>query len=65
MSGDDEKAVEQVARQFIERNGAIEALRMLSTLADRAHRTGDHVSAKAWRDIASAVRRLSVVPRRR
>jgi len=34
MSGDDEKAAERVARQFIERNRAIEALRMLNELAD-------------------------------
>ena len=61
MSGDDEKAAEQVARQFIERNGAIEALRMLNELADVAHETGDHISAKAWRDIAGAVQRLSMV----
>jgi hypothetical protein len=55
---DDEKAIEQVARQFIERNGAIEALRMLGELADAAHENGDHVSAKAWRDIAGAIKRL-------
>ena len=61
MSDDDEKAAEQVARQFIERNGAIEALRMLNELADVAHKTGDHISAKAWRDIAGAVQRLSMV----
>jgi hypothetical protein len=61
MSGDDEKAAEQVARQFIERNGAIEALRMLNELADVAHETGDHISAKAWRNIAGAVERLSMV----
>ena len=61
MSGDDEKAAAQVARQFIERNGAIEALRMLNELADVAHETGDHISAKAWRNIAGAVERLSMV----
>jgi len=61
MSDDDEKAAEQVARQFIERNGAIEALRMLNELADVAHKTGDHISAKAWHDIAGAVERLSTV----
>ena len=61
---DDEKAVERVARQFIERNGRTEALRMLSDLAAAAQGAGDHVSAKAWRDIADAVSRLLNEPSR-
>ena len=43
------EAVERVARQFIERNGA-DALQMLRELAAAAEDIHDAISAKAWRD---------------
>ena len=51
------EAVERVARQFIERNGA-DALQMLRELAAAAEDIHDAISAKAWRDIADAAERM-------
>jgi hypothetical protein len=51
------EAVERVARQFIDRNGA-DALQMLRELAEAAEDVHDDISAKAWRDIADVAERL-------
>jgi hypothetical protein len=51
------EAVERVARQFIDRNGA-DALQMLRELAETAEDMHDDISAKAWRDIADAAERI-------
>ena len=58
MSADaNREAIERVARQFIERNGA-DAVLMLRELADAAEDIHDDISAKAWRDIADVAERL-------
>ena len=44
-------AVERVAREFVERYGKAEALRLLRDHAEVAGGKGDDLSAKAWGDI--------------
>jgi uncharacterized protein YheU (UPF0270 family) len=53
----DDEAVDGIARQFLERNGA-DALQMLLELAAEAEALQDHISATAWRDKAHAVERM-------
>ena len=49
--------LETAARQFVESYGAI-ARSVLEQRAENSERKGCHVSARAWRDIASAAGRL-------
>jgi hypothetical protein len=57
MADDDEKTVEQAAREFVEQYGA-EAIRVARERAEVADGLQDELAAKAWRDIADAAERL-------
>jgi len=54
---DDEKTVEQAAREFVEQYGA-DAIHILSERAEVADNLDDALAAKAWRDIAGAAERM-------
>jgi hypothetical protein len=54
---EDEKTVDQVARETIESYGAV-AVPVLRERADQAEAIGDELAAKAWRDIADAAERM-------
>jgi len=54
---DDEKIVEQVAREVLEQYGGA-AVPILRERAEVADHLGDELAAKAWRDIADAAERM-------
>jgi hypothetical protein len=53
----DQALVDEVAREFIERNGS-EAVAVLRQHAEISDGLADKHSAKAWQDIADAAKRL-------
>jgi hypothetical protein len=54
---EDEKIVEQVAREVLEQYGG-DAVPILRERAEVADHLGDELAAKAWRDIADAAERM-------
>jgi hypothetical protein len=54
---DDEKTVDQAAREFVDQYGA-EAVRVLRELAEVADSLSDGLASKTWRDIADTAERI-------
>jgi hypothetical protein len=54
---DDEKTVETVAHESVDRYGA-DAVPVLRERAEYAEAMGDKLAAKTWRDIADAAERM-------
>ena len=54
---DDEKLVEQVARDIVDEHGS-DAVPIIRERAEAAEISRDEVAAKTWRDIADAAERL-------
>jgi hypothetical protein len=62
MVADNERDVEQIAREFVDRHGATAVAELLER-AELADAIGDGLSARAWRDIAEAADRIIREPR--
>ena len=54
---DDEKLVEQVAREIVDEHGT-DAVEILRERAEAAGLLGDELAAETWRDIATAAERM-------
>ena len=57
QTDDDEKLVEQVAREIVDQHGA-DAVEILRERAEAADLLGDELAAETWRDIADAAERM-------